>query len=338
MREIQQRPGEVAQTRHFRRPVVLLQVDVDRIVAAPRRIHALVPEPLQVRRDTCRTGRRDEQVAPVLEIQGLQPGVRAALGILFQLGVRRQGGQFRVRPAQVQAHPVEKRPVILLVALTERLVGKRQHPAGLRIRQFPVRFPFPYGIPVEAVETGSVDQQQGRLPAAVQHDFLPFSAHLAAGMSDGQYRPEMDAPLRIVAQLLALVLIIARIGMPGGIPVRDQGLSADLDRMRKGRIQPQTSVQATFRSKMYHNYRIGGRCEVLRLVCLSAPFVAGPRKGGGQIQLPAIAGDLPVSGMPDPEACAAAPGSGASSPPPGRRPRPEGRGAPHPGPVHPSTR
>ncbi len=64
-----QRVHRLGQVGRERRPVVHLGVDVDGVLAAPRRRHALVPEALQVRR--LRTGPRagDEQVAAVLEVE-----------------------------------------------------------------------------------------------------------------------------------------------------------------------------------------------------------------------------------------------------------------------------
>ena len=72
-----QRVHRLGQVRRQRRPVVHLGVDVDGVLAAPRRRHALVPEALQVRR--LRTGPRagDEQVAAVLEVERGETGIVA---------------------------------------------------------------------------------------------------------------------------------------------------------------------------------------------------------------------------------------------------------------------
>ena len=56
-------------------PVVLLQVDVDGVVAAPGCIEVRVPQPLQVGGHARRARAADEQVAAVLEVEGLQIAV-----------------------------------------------------------------------------------------------------------------------------------------------------------------------------------------------------------------------------------------------------------------------
>src|SRR5690606_23465840 len=53
----------------LRGPRVHLRVDVDGILAVPRRIHPIVPDTLQVRRLTAGLGRRDQQITPELKIQ-----------------------------------------------------------------------------------------------------------------------------------------------------------------------------------------------------------------------------------------------------------------------------
>ena len=72
----------------FRHPVVLFQVDVGGIVAAPRRGEALVPQPLQVGRDAFRAGTGDEQVSAILEVQGLQFRVGFPFRIAQKLLIR----------------------------------------------------------------------------------------------------------------------------------------------------------------------------------------------------------------------------------------------------------
>src|SRR3972149_2053038 len=57
------------QIRWLRWPVVHLCVDVDRVLAFPRRRHGLVPQSLQVRWLGVRTRTRDEKISTVLEIQ-----------------------------------------------------------------------------------------------------------------------------------------------------------------------------------------------------------------------------------------------------------------------------
>ena len=65
----------LGQGTHLRRPIVLLHIDVDRIVATPRRCHTFVPKALQVGRHALSTTRRNKQIASVLEIEFLKIGV-----------------------------------------------------------------------------------------------------------------------------------------------------------------------------------------------------------------------------------------------------------------------
>ena len=221
---IQQHLVQSAQPDHLGRPVILLQIDVDRIIATPRRVHALAPEPLQVRRDAGRPGRTDQQIAAVLEIEGLQfrvgPGI---LRIQAQLLIRRKRPQLLGRPAQVQRDAIEKRPVVLQMAGEQGLVIQLQHPFRLgRGKRF-IRFPLADGILVESVETGRIDNQQHSLPTPVQHQILPLGTHFPAAMTDGQHRPEMDAAVRIIEHLPFALFIITGIGMPRRITVHRQG-------------------------------------------------------------------------------------------------------------------
>ena len=103
----------------FRRPVVLFQVDVGGIVAAPRRGEALVPQALQVGRDPFRAGTGDEQVSAILEIQGFQFRIGFSLGIAQQLPVRGERADAVRRGAQVQLHAVKKGLVVLCVGVFE---------------------------------------------------------------------------------------------------------------------------------------------------------------------------------------------------------------------------
>ena len=90
-----------------RRPVVHLGVDVDGVLAAPRRRHALVPEALQVCRLRTRPRAGNQQVAAVLEVE------RGETGIL-PIGERTHAlvGRRVLRRPELECHPVEQLPVI----------------------------------------------------------------------------------------------------------------------------------------------------------------------------------------------------------------------------------
>ena len=80
--EREERLVQLGEVGRFRRPVVHLGVDVDRVVRAPRRPHVVVPDALQVGGLRAGPARRDQQVAPVLEEQLDETGIdppRAAI-------------------------------------------------------------------------------------------------------------------------------------------------------------------------------------------------------------------------------------------------------------------
>ena len=93
----------------FRRPVVHLCIDVDRVVAAPRRADHVVPNALEVGRLGAwpRTG--NEQITAILKEQGEQ--VRVV--VLLKRANAFIGGQTGCRGyAQVKRHTLEERLVV----------------------------------------------------------------------------------------------------------------------------------------------------------------------------------------------------------------------------------
>ena len=93
----------------LRRPIVFFDIDVDRIVATPRRCHTFVPKTLQIGRHTLGTARRNEQVASVLEIEFLKIGVeivRVVVEKQLLIGIERQDGIGRL--SQVKTHAAEE--------------------------------------------------------------------------------------------------------------------------------------------------------------------------------------------------------------------------------------
>ena len=77
--EFEERQMGLREIRHLRRPVVHLKVDVQVVVAVPWRVHAVVPEALQVGREPARTAARDQQVTPELKVQRLQSRIDGPL-------------------------------------------------------------------------------------------------------------------------------------------------------------------------------------------------------------------------------------------------------------------
>ena len=105
--------GEVGR---FRRPVVHLRVDVDRVVRAPRRPHFFVPDALEVRRLGAGPARRDQQVAAVLEEQLDEPGIGSAARGDPPIGRQILGRRGR----QLQRHAIEQRAMIGDVGVAQR--------------------------------------------------------------------------------------------------------------------------------------------------------------------------------------------------------------------------
>ena len=99
----------LGQSSHLGGPIVLLDIDVDRIVAAPGRCHKFVPKTLQVGRHALGTARRDEQIASVLEIKFLKIGVeivRVVVEKQLLIGIERQDGIGRL--SQVETYAAEE--------------------------------------------------------------------------------------------------------------------------------------------------------------------------------------------------------------------------------------
>ena len=108
------------EVRGHRRPVVHLGVDVDRVLASPRRRQAVVPDPLQV--GGLRAGARagDEQVAPVLEVE--RGECRIAAGRERRDALVDGDGRPR-RRAEVERDAVEELPVVADVRGAQRVDG-----------------------------------------------------------------------------------------------------------------------------------------------------------------------------------------------------------------------
>ena len=105
-------------------PVVHLQVDVVVVVAVPRRLQVLVPLALQVRRQRGVGGRGAQQVAPVVEVQQRQAGIRPPLPHAPDPLV---GRHLRRLQRQLQPHAA-------VVALVLAHVGPKQVIPCARIR------------------------------------------------------------------------------------------------------------------------------------------------------------------------------------------------------------
>ena len=110
--QVEQRRVTLGQVRRLGEPVVHLDVDVRVIIAMPRRIVAVAPQSLQIRRQPARPRARDQEIPPVLKHQRFQIGIAAMLGIDLLPPVRRQADPVGRRVAKVERHPIEERLII----------------------------------------------------------------------------------------------------------------------------------------------------------------------------------------------------------------------------------
>ena len=97
------------------RPVVHLQVDIDVIVAVPRRFYSFRPEALQIGGQAAGPGTADQQVAAELEIKRGQ--LRIVLSALDRLKTLVGGPIGGIGAAQIQIDAAEKFLVIGQVRL-----------------------------------------------------------------------------------------------------------------------------------------------------------------------------------------------------------------------------
>ena len=127
----------------IRGPIVHLQIDVRVVVAAPWWCCGDIPDPLKVCRQASVAGRRDQQVTPELENEGLEPGIGPPFGVTYEALVGGQLRDLRRRFTKFQRHAVEQVPVIFLVRgqqLAERLLHGLVHQRGqslVRMRPTP---------------------------------------------------------------------------------------------------------------------------------------------------------------------------------------------------------
>ncbi len=191
--EPEQRLVALGQIRRLRRPVVHLGVDVDRVVAAPRRPHVRVPDALQVERGRTRPGAADEQVAPELEVERLEAGVGCAGRVAAQADVGR-GAVFGPAP-EIQRHAVEERadvPLVLVPQAGERPALQRVQPGGRRWSGVgPAR-----GLPVEPGKTRVQRDGHEGLPCAADRDRRRTALDPAIGGDHPRPRREPH-PLRV---------------------------------------------------------------------------------------------------------------------------------------------
>ncbi len=147
----------IREVRGFRRPVDHLQVDVGVVIRAPRRLHGVGPQPLQVGRHGAGARRTDHEIASELEIQRDERRVPRAV---FHRVEALVGRQLRgIGRAEIECGPLEQ-PLIVGDVRLAQLVGC----FGQRRIQFHFRFPLGVAIPpvgqLHAVIGGRREQQR----------------------------------------------------------------------------------------------------------------------------------------------------------------------------------
>ncbi len=90
-------------------PIVLLEVDVGGVVAAPRRKDVLVPKALKGGWDAWGAGAADEQVSAELEVEFFEIGVvLGEVGVAPQLDIGGEAADMIGGTAEVELDPVEE--------------------------------------------------------------------------------------------------------------------------------------------------------------------------------------------------------------------------------------
>ena len=102
----------------------------------------------------------------------------------------------------------------------------------------------------------------------------------------------MDTALRIVEQLPLAAAVVAGIGVPGGIAVRNQRPVAHRHRVRQRRIQADPYMQAALRTQAHHDDGIRRGDEICGLTGTPVPEIGGARHGRRQVEFPVVIADF----------------------------------------------
>ena len=99
----------------LRRPIIHLRVNVQGVVAAPRRPRFFVPDPLKIGGLRSRTGAGDQQIASVMEQQLHQPRVAASVFGDSPIG-RHVGRGFAL--TEMKGYPIKEPGMILKMPIS----------------------------------------------------------------------------------------------------------------------------------------------------------------------------------------------------------------------------
>ena len=273
--------GHLRHVRHECGPVVLLEVDVHGVVAAPGRPQVGCPESLQVRWHALGARRGDEQIAPILEVECLQVSALPALvGIVLQQHVGSLRGHGVVLPAESQLHAVVDGLVVSEVTLVELVVA-----VVLRVPQvvgglFEIGCALSDGVLVEAVEARLVHDIDDSLLGVADGERRVLCRHLSVGLHR-EHRAEVDG-LPCVAQ-----------GVSRHRDLRGDGLRL------VGYLCRQCDLAVHVTAQSDGDELVGVRGEVLALDPAPVTPVAVSHDAAVEAEAPLVVGDGPQSEVLD---------------------------------------
>ena len=231
--EVEERLVTLRQVRDLGRPVVHLQVDVDRELAVPRGLVAVVPDPLQVGRQGAGTAGAEQQVAPELEVQFDEARVERPCLDAFEAHVRGQCRESLVRlAAESKSDAPHRRAVALDVARAEF----REGPRGRGVERGAAR---PLVVVVAEVRRrGDEDRDRVRSPdgdvVAERHDGPALRDDACAGRERGAARSD-DAAHQVVVSLDPLECVVAAVVVRSELHrSRARGLEPEHDDVVRG--------------------------------------------------------------------------------------------------------
>ena len=130
------------QVRHLRWPMVHLQIDVQVIVAIPRRMDRIAPEPLQVGRQQADTRRGDQQITSELEVKRHQRRILTILRKGSQSLVDRP--KVSLRTSQLQRDTIKQRLISLYMLPAQRRIILTLRISQLAVERSlkPIRLPI----------------------------------------------------------------------------------------------------------------------------------------------------------------------------------------------------
>ncbi len=213
----------LGQVRRLGRPVVHLGVDVDGVVAAPRRTQVRIPDALQVGRRPSGAGRADEQVSAVLVVERLEPGIDRAGGVLAQPPI---GRERVLRPAaEIQRDAAEQRSIVGDVRAAQAFERAPRKAVETRGRR-PDRIGPEARLRVERRETGFDRNSQQRLPRAAHRNRRRTSLDAAIGLQDADAGSE-PRPLAVRGVVIDHGILdvapVVRLRVLGGASRRGRG-------------------------------------------------------------------------------------------------------------------